>query len=376
MKDKQTLMVYGLCSRVDGRWQLVYPVMSKVRNLLQLLAICTRGQHHWTGFTVSVTFSKGAGVQRDSFAMEARNNFSCNGNQLPRHQEYQYLDLVRQIIEKGSTRNDRTGTGTKSIFGAQSRYSLEDDVIPVLTTKRVAWKAVVEELLWFLRGSTDANELSAKGVKIWDANGSRQFLDSLGFTDRAKGDLGPVYGFQWRHFGAKYKDKDGNYEGQGVDQLQQVISKLRENPFDRRIIMCAWNPRDLPLMALPPCHCLVQFYVSGDRKLSCQLYQRSADMGLGVPFNIASYSLLTHLLARITDLKAGEFVHTLGDAHVYLNHLEPLEKQLVREPRPFPKLKINKEHLNSLEDLISLESKDLELVDYKPHDKIEMKMAV
>lgn len=292
------------------------------------------------------------------------------------HEEHQYLNLVKKIVETGSERTDRTGTGTKSLFGTQSRYSLEDDIIPVLTTKRVAWKAVVEELLWFIRGSTDGNELSSKGVKIWDANGSREFLDSLGFTDRQVGDLGPVYGFQWRHFGAQYKDKDGDYEGQGVDQLKEVIRKLKECPFDRRIIMCAWNPADLHLMALPPCHCLVQFYVSGDYKLSCQLYQRSADMGLGVPFNIASYSLLTHLLAKITGLKPGEFVHTLGDAHVYLNHIEPLKEQLKRDPRPFPKLKINKENLSSLDDLISLESNQLELIDYKPHGKIEMKMAV
>lgn len=298
---------------------------------------------------------------------------STNGT---RHEEYQYLDLVRQIINTGCTRSDRTGTGTRSCFGTQSRYSLQNGTIPVLTTKSVAWKAVVEELLWFIRGSTDANDLSAKGVKIWDANGSREFLDSLGFTDRAQGDLGPVYGFQWRHFGAQYKDKETSYDGQGVDQLKEVIDKLKNNPFDRRIIMCAWNPRDLPLMALPPCHCLVQFYVSSDRKLSCQLYQRSADMGLGVPFNIASYSLLTHLLAKVANLTPGDFVHTLGDAHVYLNHIEALEEQLKREPKPFPKLSILKENLNNLEDLCSLEASQLCLEDYKPHGKIVMKMAV
>lgn len=194
-----------------------------------------------------------------------------------RHEEQQYLDLVRDIIEKGVFRPDRTGTGTKSIFGAQSRYSLRNNVIPVLTTKTISWKSVVEELLWFIRGSTDSKELSAKGVKIWDANGSRSFLDSLGFTEREEGDLGPVYGFQWRYFGAEYKDCHTNYSGQGVDQLQRIIDLLKTNPNDRRMLMIAWNPTDLPKMALPPCHCLVQFYVANG-ELSCQLYQRSADI--------------------------------------------------------------------------------------------------
>jgi thymidylate synthase len=193
------------------------------------------------------------------------------------HEEHQYLSLIHEIVAKGVLRPDRTGTGTKSIFGAQSRYSLRNDVIPVLTTKAISWKSVVEELLWFIRGSTDSKELSAKGVKIWDANGSRGFLDSLGFTDREEGDLGPVYGFQWRHFGAEYKDCHTDYAGQGVDQLQRIIDLLKTNPNDRRMLMIAWNPTDLPKMALPPCHCLVQFYVANG-ELSCQLYQRSADI--------------------------------------------------------------------------------------------------
>ncbi|CAO2617364.1 Thymidylate synthase [Lemmus lemmus] len=208
----------------------------------------------------------------------------------------------------------------------QARYNQRDE-FPLLTTKRVFWKGVLEELLWFIKGSTNAKELSSKGVRIWDANGSRDFLDSLGFSARQEGDLGPVYGFQWRHFGADYKDMDSDYSGQGVDQLQKVIDTIKTNPDDRRIIMCAWNPKDLSLMALPPCHALCQFYVVNG-ELSCQLYQRSGDMGLGVPFNIASYALLTYMIAHITGLKPGDFVHTLGDAHITLSHIEPLKIQV------------------------------------------------
>ncbi|XP_058412839.1 thymidylate synthase isoform X1 [Diceros bicornis minor] len=250
------------------------------------------------------------------------------------HGELQYLGQVEHILRCGFRKDDRTGTGTLSVFGLQARYNLRDE-FPLLTTKRVFWKGVLEELLWFIKGSTNANELSSKGVKIWDANGSRDFLDSLGFSTREEGDLGPVYGFQWRHFGAEYKDMDSDYSGQGVDQLQKVINTIKTNPDDRRIILCAWNPKDLPLMALPPCHALCQFYVVNG-ELSCQLYQRSGDMGLGVPFNIASYALLTYMIAHITGLKPGDFVHTLGDAHIYLNHVDPLKMQATdEEPAPW-----------------------------------------
>lgn len=227
----------------------------------------------------------------------------------------------------GKERIDRTNVGTLSIFGAQMRFDLRDNIFPLLTTKRVFWRGVVEELLWFVKGSTNAKELQAKNVHIWDANSSREFLDQCGFTDRKEGDLGPVYGFQWRHFGADYKTCDESYEGQGIDQLNEVIKRIRTNPSDRRIIMSAWNVVDLPKMVLPPCHCFVQFYVA-DNELSCQLYQRSADMGLGVPFNIASYALLTYMIAHVTGLKPGDFIHTLGDAHVYKNHIEPLKEQV------------------------------------------------
>ncbi|XP_063237074.1 thymidylate synthase [Bacillus rossius redtenbacheri] len=289
----------------------------------------------------------------------------------PRHEEHQYLDHIRLILEKGVRKQDRTGVGTFSLFGAQMRYSLRNGVFPLLTTKRVFWRAVVEELLWFIRGSTSAKELQEKDIRIWDGNSSRQYLDSLGLTDRAEGDLGPVYGFQWRHYGAEYKDMFSDYAGQGVDQLAEVIRTLRTRPHDRRIIMCSWNPVDVPKMALPPCHCLVQFYVAGD-ELSCQLYQRSADMGLGVPFNIASYALLTCMVAHVTGLKPGEFIHTLGDSHVYLNHVSALKEQLQRAPRPFPSLRINTT-VTRIEDF---KADDFEILNYKPHPKLSMEMAV
>ncbi|XP_026481154.1 thymidylate synthase [Ctenocephalides felis] len=298
-------------------------------------------------------------------------NLSNETEETPRHEEYQYLDHIKLIIEKGNKKSDRTGVGTMSIFGAQMRYSLRDNTFPLLTTKNVFWRAVVEELLWFIRGSTNSNELKDKKIHIWDGNSSREYLDSLGFTHREVGDLGPVYGFQWRHFGAEYKTFKDDYTGQGVDQLQNILNLIRTNPDDRRIIMCAWNPKDLPIMALPPCHCLAQFYVF-DGELSCQLYQRSADMGLGVPFNIASYALLTYMIAHVTGLKPGDFVHTLGDSHVYLNHIEPLKVQLERTPRAFPKLYIERK-VESLEDF---KLEDFKIVGYDPHPKIAMQMAV
>ncbi|XP_076304221.1 thymidylate synthase isoform X4 [Tachypleus tridentatus] len=288
-----------------------------------------------------------------------------------RHEEYLYLDQVSRIIENGHQRLDRTGTGTLSVFGTQARYNLRNDTLPLLTTKRVFWRGVLEELLWFIKGSTNAKELSEKNVNIWDANGSRQFLDNLGFTEREEGDLGPVYGFQWRHFGAEYKNKNTDYSGQGVDQLTQVIDLIKHDPYSRRIILTAWNPADLGKMALPPCHCLAQFYVCNG-ELSCQLYQRSGDMGLGVPFNIASYSFLTYMVAHITGLKPGDFVHTVGDAHVYLNHIDALKIQLSRKPRPFPKLYIKRQ----VERIDDFHYEDFEVVDYNPHPKIKMDMSV
>eukprot|EP00747_Dinoflagellata_sp_TGD_P013307 gnl/TRDRNA2_/TRDRNA2_122432_c0_seq3.p1 gnl/TRDRNA2_/TRDRNA2_122432_c0~~gnl/TRDRNA2_/TRDRNA2_122432_c0_seq3.p1 ORF type:complete len:576 (-),score=87.34 gnl/TRDRNA2_/TRDRNA2_122432_c0_seq3:377-2104(-) len=249
------------------------------------------------------------------------------------HQEQQYLEMVRDIIENGEAMGDRTGTGTRSLFGTMMRFDLRNS-FPLLTTKRVFWRGVMEELLWFIKGDTNAQHLSDKGVKIWDANGCREFLDKRGLSHREEMDLGPVYGFQWRHFGAEYKDMHTNYTGQGIDQLAECIHTIKNNPTDRRIIMSAWNPADLSKMALPPCHMFCQFYVNTEKgELSALMYQRSADMGLGVPFNIASYALLTCMVAQVCGLKPGDFVHTLGNAHVYSNHIEPLKTQLQRTPR-------------------------------------------
>ncbi|KAL3663915.1 hypothetical protein V7S43_010804 [Phytophthora oleae] len=288
------------------------------------------------------------------------------------HEEMQYVDLVRKILTEGAKRGDRTGTGTLSVFGAQMRFSLRNDVFPLLTTKRVFWRGVAEELLWFISGDTSAHTLQQKQIHIWDGNGSREYLDSRGLQDREVGDLGPVYGFQWRHFGAKYTSMHADYTGQGVDQLAEVIHKLRTNPTDRRIVLSAWNPADLNEMALPPCHMFCQFYVA-DGELSCQMYQRSADMGLGVPFNIASYALLTRLVAQVAGLKPGEFVHVIGDAHVYLNHVEPLQKQLKRTPRAFPTLHINSKKTSSIDDF---KFEDFEVSNYNPHGTIKMAMSV
>lgn len=285
--------------------------------------------------------------------------------------EYEYINLINKVIYTGVDKDDRTGTGTYSIFGTQSRYSIRDKVIPLLTTKRIFSRAIIEELLWFISGSTDSKYLSDKGVKIWDSNGSRKFLDDLGFTNREEGDLGPVYGFQWRHYGAKYIDKNTNYKGQGLDQLKKIIETIKNNPNDRRIVLSSWNPIDIPQMALPPCHCLVQFYVSNN-ELSCQLYQRSADLGLGVPFNIASYSILTHMIAHICKLKTGDFIHSIGDAHIYKNHMEPLKVQINRKPRPFPKLNIKRE-INDIDDF---KIDDLEILDYNPYPSIKMEMSI
>lgn len=286
-------------------------------------------------------------------------------------EEQQYLDLVRTILDTGEARADRTGTGTLSLFGATMRFSLRER-FPLLTTKRVFWRAVCEELLWFVRGDTSAQHLSDKGVRIWDGNGSRAYLDSIGLTDRAEGDLGPIYGFQWRHWGADYTTMHADYEGRGIDQLRQVVDAIKTDPTSRRILLSAWNPSAIPSMALPPCHVMAQFYVSGSGELSCQMYQRSADMGLGVPFNIASYSLLTCMLAQVCGLKPGEFVHVLGDAHVYSNHVEALREQIEREPRAFPTLRLNPE----VREMDDFGMEDIELVGYAPHKSVPMKMAV
>jgi len=288
------------------------------------------------------------------------------------HEEYQYLDLIREICTNGNLMGDRTGTGTVSMFGTSMRFDLRKS-FPLLTTKRVFWRGIAEELLWFIKGDTNANHLAEKNVKIWDGNGSREFLDKHpgDLKHREVGDLGPVYGFQWRHFGAEYVDMHTDYTGKGVDQLAECIRKIKEDPTDRRILLSAWNPADLMLMALPPCHMFCQFYVANG-ELSCLMYQRSADMGLGVPFNIASYSLLTCMMAQVCGLKPGDFIHNMGNTHVYANHVEPLKQQLDRTPRPFPTLRLNPD----VKNIDGFQMSDFELSGYAPHGKIAMDMAV
>ncbi|WFD31438.1 thymidylate synthase [Malassezia sp. CBS 17886] len=310
------------------------------------------------------------------------------------HAERQYLDLVADVIRDGHERVDRTGTGTRAIFAPPHtlKFSLRGGTIPLLTTKRVFFRGVLEELLWFIAGQTDAKALAARDVHIWDGNGSAEFLAARGLGHRREGDLGPVYGFQWRHFGAKYIDADTDYTGQGVDQLAHVIHQIKTNPADRRMILSAWNPADLALMALPPCHVLCQFFVvpptpaeaaQGRRpQLSCQMYQRSCDLGLGVPFNIASYALLTHMIAAVTGCEAAEFTLAMGDAHVYRDHVEPLQSmwdaaaltpaQLRREPRTFPTLHIRRD----VTDIDDFRADDFEVRGYRPHDRIDMRMSV
>ncbi|KAG5654559.1 Membrane protein tms1 [Sphagnurus paluster] len=298
------------------------------------------------------------------------------------HDEHQYLELIRRVLDTGDVRPDRTGTGTISIFAPPSlRFSLANSTLPLLTTKRTFQRGIIEELLWFIHGSTDSTLLTKKGVKIWDGNGSRAFLDSRGLQHRREGDLGPVYGFQWRHFGAEYVNCDKDYTGEGVDQLRECIEKIKSNPTDRRIIMSAWNPKDIPQMALPPCHMICQFYVqlppaespNSRPKLSCLMFQRSADLGLGIPFNIASYALLTHMIAHVTGTDAQELIIQLGDAHVYRDHVEALEEQLKREPRAFPTLRWARECIEHIEDFVY---SDFVVDGYDPHPAIAMKMSV
>ena len=285
--------------------------------------------------------------------------------------ELGYLNLIKDILENGDRREDRTGTGTMSVFGRQLRFSL--DSFPLLTTKKTFFKGIVHELLWFLRGSVDNKELTDLGVHIWDGNCSEEYLKTRGLENYETGrELGPIYGFQWRHSGGKYLGLEGaDLSNPGIDQIKSVIESIKNDPFGRRHIVCAWNPIDIPKMAIPPCHVLCQFYVRKG-KLDCQLYQRSGDVGLGVPFNIASYSLLTYLVAHCTDLLPGEFIHTFGDAHIYLNHVDQLKLQLTREPFPFPTLKINTQE----KDIFKINYEDIVLENYKSHPAIKMDLSV
>jgi len=301
----------------------------------------------------------------------------------------QYLDALRQVLEHGEQRDDRTGVGTRSLFGLQQRYNLNES-FPAVTTKKLAWRACVGELLWMIEGSGDERRLaeithgtSDGTVTIWTPNALAPYWKSKA---KFEGDLGRVYGVQWRrwrtpveHKAETFKDDFGNtYNRQGllhikeVDQLKELIAGLKTDPHGRRHVLTAWNPGELDQMALPPCHMFAQFYVSRDRKLSCQMYQRSCDMFLGVPFNIASYSLLTHLIARTCDMAVGEFVHVLGDAHIYLNHVEQVKEQLDREPLPAPQLLLNPD----VTDIFDFAMSDISLEGYTSHASIRAEMAV
>jgi thymidylate synthase len=264
--------------------------------------------------------------------------------------EHQYLALLRDILGKGVERTDRTGVGTRGVFGRQMRFDLAKG-FPLLTTKKLHLKSIIYELLWFLRGDTNVRWLQDKGVTIWD-----EWADS-------EGDLGPVYGKQWRSWESR--------DGAEIDQIANVVQQIKTNPYSRRHIVSAWNPADVHQMALPPCHCLFQFHVA-DGGLSCQLYQRSADVFLGVPFNIASYALLTMMIAQVTDLQPGEFIHTLGDAHLYLNHIEQAMTQLEREPFPPPTMRLNR----AVKDIFAFQYEDFSLENYRAHPTIKAPIAV
>jgi len=282
-----------------------------------------------------------------------------------------YIDLVQSVLNHGTLEDGRNGK-TLVCIGKTMRFSLENKMIPLLTTKRVAWKTCLRELLWFVKGFTNNKMLKEQNVKIWNANASREFLDSRNLYHLKEDDLGPIYGHQWRYYNAAYTNCNANYTGKGVDQLGNIIKSLKEGEYSRRMIMCAWNPCQINEMALPPCHVLVQFHVTEGKKLSCSLYQRSGDIGLGVPFNIASYSFLTHLLAHHCNLEAKEFVHHIGNAHIYDDHVESLKTQIKRKPYEYPKLKINK-LCDKIEDY-TLDNFEIE--NYKYHPAISMKMRV
>ena len=278
----------------------------------------------------------------------------------------QYLDLLDRVLTHGKVRQDRTGTGTVGVFGHQMRFDLAEG-FPLLTTKKLHLRSIIHELLWFLSGETHVQPLQDAGVRIWNEWATAEQTARFG---RKEGDLGPVYGHQWRNFGATV-GTDGAYNQDGVDQIQNLLDTLQTNPWSRRMIVSGWNPCEADQVALPPCHTLFQFYVQ-DGRLSCQLYQRSADIFLGVPFNIASYALLVLMIAQVSDLKPGDFVHTMGDAHLYSDHLEQARLQLTRDPRPLPTMTLNPD----VKDLFSFRFEDFTLSEYDPHPHIRAKVSV
>ena len=289
-----------------------------------------------------------------------------------KHQEYRYLDLITEVKTQGDYNNDRTGIGTYSLFGKQLEFDIRER-IPAVTTKKLLYPMVIRELLWMISGSTNSKILEEKGINIWKGNSSREFLDRRGLTSYFEGDIGPGYGFQYRHWGAKYSGYSADYTGQGIDQLSNVINEIKTNPSSRRLIVSAWNVADLPLISLPPCHLLYQFNVSGEW-LDCQVYQRSADLFLGLPFNMLFYSILTYMVAHLTKLKPRKLSFCLGNAHIYSNHLEAVEKLLQRTPFPWAKLTFkDAEQINSI-DQFTFEN--IEIKDYVSWSYIGAPMAV
>ena len=284
--------------------------------------------------------------------------------------EQGYLNLLQKILDDGVSKDDRTGIGTYSLFGEQLKFNL-DGQFPLLTTKRVYWKGVAKELLWFIKGSTNSNELEDEGVRIWSGNTTREFLDNRGLSNYDIGDIGPMYGFQWRHFNAEYNGCKNNYTGKGIDQLNNIIQEIKENPNSRRLLMTAFNPSAVDESVLMPCHVLVQFNVTNGF-LNCHMTQRSMDTFLGESFNIASYALLTYMIAHVTDLKPGTLIISGGDVHIYKNHIEQVKEQLSRKPYNFPTLVFNRK-VDSIDDF---KFEDFEICDYKFHPTIKAPMAI
>ena len=289
------------------------------------------------------------------------------------HEEYQYLNLIKDLLVEGSLELGRNGNTLVGI-GSTMHFSLENNKIPILTTKKTAWKTCLKELLWFIKGQTSNTILNEQNVHIWDGNSSREFLDSRGLNSYKPDDLGPIYGFQWRHFNAQYTNASENYDSQGIDQLKEVIEQLKDpkQRNSRRLIVSAWNPCQLDQMALPPCHVLFQFHVIDNNKLVCTMYQRSVDEICGSPFNIASYSFLTHLIAKHCDLEAHEFIYYMGNCHIYESHLKNAYEQLKRKPYEFPTIEIVNKH----ENIDDYEVSDFKIHNYVHHPAIKVEMVV